>query len=87
MAPTIQTALVLIYTPTPSVNDRAAVRVRRGFNATAVWPMQTEYDDRAEIGDADMPDLVWDHEVLLYIPPIRSHPSQTTARSYQFSPL
>ena len=61
MTPTIRTALVLIYTPTLSVYDRAAVQVIRDFTATGIWPTQTKSDDRSEIGDADMPDLVWDH--------------------------
>jgi hypothetical protein len=70
MASTIRTALVLIYTPTLFVYDRAAVHVRRDFTATGIWPTQTESEDRSEIGDADMPDLGWDHKVLLYIRPI-----------------
>ena len=58
MTPTIRTALVLIYTPTLFVYDRAAVHVIRDFTATAT---QSESEDGSEIGDADMPDLVWDH--------------------------
>ena len=61
MTPTIRTALVLIYTPTLFVYDRAAVQVIRDFTATGIWPTQTESEDGSEIGDADMPDLVWDH--------------------------
>ena len=61
MTPTIRTALVLIYMPTLFVYDRAAVHVIRGFTATGIWPTQTESEDGSEIGDADMPDLVWDH--------------------------
>ena len=61
MTPTIRTALVLIYTPTLIVYGRAAVQVIRDFTATGIWPTQTESEDGSEIGDADMPDLVWDH--------------------------
>ena len=64
MAPTIRAALLLIYAPTLFLYDRAAVHVIRGFTATGIWPMQTsqpESDNGSEIGDADMPDLVWDH--------------------------
>ena len=61
MAPTIRTALVLIYMPTLFVYDRAAVHVIRDFTATGIWPTQTKSEDGSEIGDADMPDLVWDH--------------------------
>ena len=61
MTPTIRTALVLIYTPMLFVYDRAAVHVIPDFTATGIWPTQTESEDGSEIGDADMPDLVWDH--------------------------
>ena len=61
MTPTIRTALVLIYMPTLFVYDRAAVHVIPDFTATGIWPTQTESEDGSEIGDADMPDLVWDH--------------------------
>ena len=61
MTLTIWTALVLIYTPTLIVYGRAAVQVIRDFTATGIWPTQTESEDGSEIGDADMPDLVWDH--------------------------
>ena len=53
--------LKLIYTPTLFVYDRAAVHVIPDFTATGIWPTQTESEDGSEIGDADMPDLVWDH--------------------------
>ena len=52
---------MLIYTPTLFVYDRAAVQVIRDFTATGIWLMQTESEDGSEIGDVDMPDLVWDH--------------------------
>jgi hypothetical protein len=61
MTPTIRTAPVLIYTPTLLIYDRAAVHVIQDFTATGIWPTQTESKDRSEIGDADMPHLVWDH--------------------------
>ena len=63
MAPTIRTAPVLIYTPTLFVYDRAAVHIYviPDFTATGIWPTQTESEDGSEIGDADMPDLLWDH--------------------------
>ena len=63
MTPTIRTALVLIYTPTLFVYDRAAVHIYviPDFTATGIWPTQTESEDGSEIGDADMPGLVWDH--------------------------
>ena len=47
MTPTIRTALVLIYTPTLFVYDRAAVQVIRDFTATGIWPTQTESEDRS----------------------------------------
>jgi hypothetical protein len=61
MTPTIRTALVLIYTPTLFVYDRAAVHVSWDFTATGIWPTQTESEDGSEIANADMPGLVWDH--------------------------
>ena len=61
MTLTIWTALVLIYMPMLFVYDRAAVHVIQGFTATGIWPTRTESEDGSEIGDADMPDLVWDH--------------------------
>ena len=59
--PTIWTALVLIYMPTLLIYGRAAVHVIEDFTVTGIWLMQSESEDRSEIGDADMPDLVWDH--------------------------
>ena len=61
MTLTIQTVLVLIYTPTLFIYNRAAVQVIQDFTVTGIWPTLTEPEDRSEIGDADMPDLVWDH--------------------------
>ena len=61
MTPTIRTALVLIFMPMLFVYGRAAVHVIWDFTATGIWLMQTESDDRSGNGDADMPDLVWDH--------------------------
>ena len=61
MTLTIRTVLVLIYMPTLFVYDRATVHVILDFTATGIWPTQTESDDRSGNGDADMPDLVWDH--------------------------
>ena len=49
MTPTIWTALVLIYTPTLFVYDRAAVQVIRDFTATGIWPTLTESEDGSEI--------------------------------------
>ena len=59
--PTIRAALVLIYTPTLLIYDRAAVHVRQDFTATGIQPTQTESSDTQEIGDADTPDLALDH--------------------------
>ena len=61
MTPTIRTALVLIYTPTLFVYDRAAVHVIPDFTATGIWPTQTKSEIGSENGDEDMPELVWDH--------------------------
>ena len=61
MGLTIRTALVLLYTPTLFVYDRAAVHVIRDFTATGIWPTQTESEDGSENGDEDMPELVCDH--------------------------
>ena len=61
MGLTIRTALVLLYTPTLFVYDRAAVHVIPDFVATGIWPTQTESEGRSENGDEDMPELVWDH--------------------------
>ena len=61
MGLTIRAALVLLYTPTLFVYDRAAVHVILDFVATGIWLMQTESEDRSENGDEDMPELVWDH--------------------------
>ena len=52
---------MLIYTPTLFVYDRAAVHVIWDFTVAGIWPTQTKPKDGSEIGDADMPDLVWDH--------------------------
>ena len=61
MTLTIWTVLVLIYMPTLFIYDTATVHVIQDFTATGIWLMQTESDDRSENGDADVPDLVWDH--------------------------
>ena len=62
MAPTIRAALGLIYALTLFLYDRAAaVHMIRDFTATGMQTSQPESDDGSEIGDAGMPDLVWDH--------------------------
>ena len=61
MTLTIRTALVLIYTPALFMYDRATVHVIQDFTVTGIWLVQSKSEDRSEIGDADMPDLVWDH--------------------------
>ena len=61
MALTIRAALVLVYMPTLFVYDMAAVCVIQDFTVTGIWLTQTESEDGSEIGDADIPDLVWNH--------------------------
>ena len=61
MGLTIRTALVLLYTPTLFVYDRAAIHVIPDFTATGIWPTPTESEIGSENGDEDMPELVWDH--------------------------
>ena len=71
------------------VYDRAAVHVRRDFTASGIWTTQTESEDRSEIGDTDMPDLVHVGSLGEVVHSTNRHPTlpEYAARSPQLSPM